>query len=288
MKTIIIKITRSGNRNGPFNIYDDKGVLVSSGEQLDDLIAGKAFEVGDNVFNVTLTDTSKCATSVTKPVGIVYIHELTEDNYTLTHTACLWKHLTDITKFNYYYGQIAPYILEQVFTSSSGRDEIFSSFKDYTTVYTYTQEGDYLFDRTNKVQTDDRYFNKMVVYNGQQSSGILELVPKPEHNLRSYMSYPIIGTTSKTITFTKSDSFYNINTYWDTVKDRTKPLFTMTCETLSIDKIVNQSNMDYTAKTFNKSPLRAKYHKVRLIKDDSSDDHLVSQFVLSTNQISYK
>ncbi|MBC7088670.1 MAG: hypothetical protein H5T96_09445 [Tissierellales bacterium] len=288
MKTIIIKITRSGNRNGPFNIYDDKGVLVSSGEQLDDLIAGKAFEVGDNVFNVTLTDTSKCATSVTKPVGIVYIHELTEDNYTLTHTACLWKHLTDVIKFNYYYGQVSPYILEYAFTSASGRDEILQSIKDYTTVYAYSQEGDYLFDRTNKVEVDDVYFNKAVVYNGQQSSGTLNLVPKPVHNLKNYMTYPILGTTGKTITFTKSDSFYNFNTYWDVVKDKTKPLFTMTCDSLSIDKIVNDSNMDYTSRSFTKSPLRAEYSKVRLIKDDSSDSHLVSNFIISTNAISYK
>lgn len=288
MKTIIIKITRSGNRNGPFDIYDDKGILISSGEQLDNLIAGKGFEVDDNVFNVTLTDTGKCDNSVTKPVGIVYNSQLTEGNYTLTNTACLWRHLTPITKFNYFYGQVDPYIIEHVFTSSSGRDQIFQSFKDYTSVYAYTQEGDYLFDRTNKVETDDVYFNKAVVYNSQQSSGMLNLVPKPQHNLSSYMSYPILGTTGKTVTFTKSDSFYNFNTYWNTVKDKTKPLFTMTCETLSIDKIVNQDNMDYTSRSFKKQPLRSKYHKVRLIKDDSSDHHLVSNFVLNLTQQSYK
>jgi len=288
MKTIIIKITRSGNRNGPFDIYDDIGNLISSGELLDDLVAGKGFQVNDNVANITITDSGVCSESVTKPVGIVCANQLTEDNYTLTHTACLWRHLTDVTKFNYFYGSVHPYIIEYVFTSSSGRDIILQSIKDYTTVYSYSQEGDYLFDRTNKIETDDKYFNKAVVYTGQQSSGTLNLVPKPIHNLKNYLTYPILGTTGKTITYTKSDSFYNFNTYWDVVKDRTKPLFTMTCDSLSIDKIVNGSNMDYTSRSFTKSPLRGKYFKVRLTKDDESSSHLVSNFILNTTQQSYK
>ena len=287
MKTIIIKITRSGTRNGPFNIYDEYDNLISSGELLSDLIIGKGFVVDDGVSIVTLVDTSDCGVEVSEPVGVVYVHELTS-NYTQTRTACLWRHLTDVTKFNYFYGSVHSYILEYSFTSTSGRDQILQSIKDYTTVYRYTQEGDYLYDRTNKIETDDYYFNKAVVYNSQQSSGILELVPKPKHNLRSYLTYPILGTTSKTITFTKSDNFYNFNTYWNVVKDRSKPLFTMTCESLSIDKIVNQSNMDYTSRSFTKQPLRAKYSKVRLIKDDSSNYHLVSNFILNTTQISYK
>jgi len=288
MKNIIIKITRSGIRNGPFDIYDEYDNLISSGETLLDLIIGKGFIVNDNVSIIKLVDTSDCGVEVSEPVGVVFSYQLTSGNYTQTRTACLWRHLTDVTKFNYFYGSVEPYIIEYSFTSSSGRDQILQSIKDYTSVYKYTQEGDYLFDRSNKVETDDYYFNEAVVYNNQQSSGTLNLVPKPKHNLRNYLTYPILGTTGKTITFTKSDSFYNFNTYWDVVSDRTKPLFTMTCESLSMDKIVNTSNMDYTSRSFTKSPLRAKYSKVRLIKDDSSDYHLVSNFILNTTQVSYK
>jgi hypothetical protein len=134
----------------------------------------------------------------------------------------------------------------------------------------------------------NEYFNKAIVYNGQQSSGILNLVAKPERDLSAYLKYPIYNTDSKTITYTKSDNFYQYNTFWSLVRDKSKPLFNTTCESLSIDKVVNQSNMDYGKRSFKKEPLRAKFLKVRHILDDKSTVHLVSGFIVSPAQISYK
>jgi hypothetical protein len=57
---------------------------------------------------------------------------------------------------------------------------------------------------------------------------------------------------------------------------------------MSVDKIVNQSNMDYGKRSFKKEPLRAKELKVRHILDNRSDAHLVSQFIIAAAQISYK
>jgi hypothetical protein len=59
-------------------------------------------------------------------------------------------------------------------------------------------------------------------------------------------------------------------------------------KTLSIDKVVNQVNMDYGKRSFKKEPLRAKDLKVRHILDNSSEAHIVSQFILAPSQISYK
>jgi hypothetical protein len=57
---------------------------------------------------------------------------------------------------------------------------------------------------------------------------------------------------------------------------------------MSIDKEVNQENMDYGMRSFKKAPLRAKELKIRQILDSSSTTHLVSQFILTPAQISYK
>ena len=130
--------------------------------------------------------------------------------------------------------------------------------------------------------------NKAVLYNGQQSTGILELVPKPINNLKDYLKYPMYNAESKTITFTKSDKFYQYNTFWSLVKDKQLPLFVRTCESLSLDKVVNQVNMDYGKRSFKKEPLRAKELKVRHILDNRYDAHLVSQFIYTPAQISYK
>jgi hypothetical protein len=128
----------------------------------------------------------------------------------------------------------------------------------------------------------------VIIYNGQQCTGLLKLVPKPMNNLAAYNTYPIYNTDSKTITFTKSDSFYQYNTFWSVVINRELPLFNTGCESLSIDKVLNQSNMDYGVRSFQKDTMRAKGVLVRHILDDTSDAHLVSQFIIAPSQISYK
>ena len=155
-------------------------------------------------------------------------------------------------------------------------------------MYTYIPSTVGAFDNNSKVQTDDRYFNKAVLYNGQQSSGILKLVAKPMNNLNEYLQYPILNNDSKTIVFTKTDSFYQYNTFWALQKSSSVPLFETSCESLSIDKVVNQDNMNYGDMSFRKSQLRAKNLKVRHILDDSSTTHIVSQFIVTPAQISYK
>ena len=155
-------------------------------------------------------------------------------------------------------------------------------------MYQYLPIPDGVYNYNAQIQTDNQYFNKAIVYNGQQSSGILELVPKPINNLKQYLTYPLYNAESKTITYTKSDNFYQYNTFWSLVKNKSVPLFMTSCESLSIDKVVNQVNMDYGKRSYKKEPLRAKDLRVRHILDNSSDFHLVSQFIITPAQISYK
>ena len=65
-------------------------------------------------------------------------------------------------------------------------------------------------------------------------------------------------------------------------------MFNNSCESLSIDKVLNQDNMDYGIRSFKKSLLRAKDLKIRMILNNSCTTHLVSQFITSESQISYK
>ena len=286
-KTIIIKLTSSGSKAGPFDVYDEEGTLLVSGLSRTSLIDGKAIVVDDDVSIITLKSTGDCTSQKSASIGVVYANQLTANNYTKTNTACIWRHLTDISKFNYFYGVTEPYTLEYCFAYSD-KDQILQNIRDYTQAYQYFPDGTGVYNYADKIETDDYWFNKAVVYNNQQSSGILNLVAKPKHNLSSYMSYPLFSTDSKTITFTKSDNYYKYNTFWNIVSDNTEPLFSSTCETMSIDKIVNQSNMDYSSRTFKKQPLRARFSKVRHTLDNRNDVHLVSQFIFEDTQISHK
>lgn len=287
-QTILIKLTSGSNKLlGPFTIMDDQGNVIDTDVPKSRLISGVAYSVGNDVKVIILQSTGKC--KITKYISITQLtrDQLTTIEYREINTGCIWRHLTGIINYNYYYGTIEPYIIEYPFAYKF-QDEILQNVKDYTKAYKYLDIPDGVFNYNTRIETDDRWFNKAVLYNGQQSTGVLELVAKPMHNLNTYLSYPIYSTESKTITYTKSDNFYQYNTFWGLVKNKSLPLFTTSCESLSIDKVVNQENMDYGKRSFKKEPLRAKDLRVRHILDNRSDAHLVSQFIITPSQISYK
>lgn len=291
-RVITIKLTKAGSRTGPFDITDNFGNVLGTSVPKSSLISGLTVEVDNNVSVIIIKSVKGCGTNCEVEIRIsitqLTVLDIVDLKFTNTNTASLWRHLTNPTIYNYYYNTIFPYIIEYPFTYQF-QDEILQNVKDYTKAYQYLNTSDGVWNDNAKIETDDVWFNKAVLYNGQQSTGVLELVPKPLRNLSEYMKYPIYGTESKTITFTKSDNFYQYNTFWSLVKDKRVPLFvTDCCSTLSLDKLVNQVNMDYGKRSFKKEPLRAKELKVRHILDNRSDAHLTSQFIVTPAQISYK
>lgn len=289
MKTIIVRLKKAGNRTTTFSISDAMGNILIEDVTKQSLIDGIALTIEDNVTAITITPTGKkcCEGSFTFPITTITNQELVDWEYTSTNTATLWKHLTDTTIYNNFYGCVNPYIIEYPFAYQF-QDQIIQNVQDYTKVYTYLPSILGSFNTNRKVQVDDKYFNKAVIYNDQDSSGILELNPKPANNLKLYMSYPIYNTDSKSIMYTKSDNFYQFNTFWNIVKNKLVPLFTSSCESMSFDKEVNQDNMNYGIQSFKKATIRGKDTKVRLILDNDSSIHLVSQLFVTPSQISYK
>ena len=286
-KIVIVKLEKAGNRVGPFNISDNYGNVLGTGVTKQQLIDGVSYTVDDAVTVIILESIGKCKTTKFLSITSLSFRQIAQIQFTPQNTATMWRHLTDTTLYNTYYGNIEPYIIEYPFAYQY-HDEILQNVKDFSTVYRYLPIIDGVYNDNSKIQTDDQYFNKAIIYNGQQCSGILELVPKPMNNLKAYMQYPIYNTYSKTITFTKSDNFYQYNNFWSVVKDKSLPLFVTGCETLSIDKIINQANMDYGVRSFKKDTIRAKGLLIRHILDNKSHAHIISQFILAPSQISYK
>ena len=286
-KVITIKLTKAGVRTGPFKISDNYGNVLGTNIPRSQVISGITYSVSDDVTVIIIESIGRCKTRLQMPIEELCITDIAAIKFIPTDTASLWKHLANTLIYNTFYGNIEPYIIEYPFAYEY-YDEILQNVKDYTKVYRYLPIPDGVFNDNAKIETNTVYFNKAILYNGQQSSGILELAPKPINNLSEYLKYPMYNAESKTITFTKSDNFYQYNTFWSLVKDKSLPLFVTGCDSLSIDKVVNQPNMDYGKRSFKKEPLRAKDLKVRHILDNRSDAHLISQFIITPAQISYK
>lgn len=286
-KNIIIKLTSSSSKAGPFQIKDQNGNIIADSVEKSELASGISYTVDASVTSVKLINLGSCNREKTMPVsGIIDYNTMLNNPYEQKISTCMFRHLTRIDLFNDFYGDTHPYILEHPFAYSA-QDEILQNVKDYTKVFKYLPDGTGVFNYNDKIAVDDKYFTKAVIYNDKQSSGVLELTPKPKNNLKLYNTYPLYRANSKVIPYTKSDNFYNINIFWDCVKDQTKPLFITNCSSLSIDREVNNDNMDYGKRSYNKAPLRAKDSKVRLIYENNSE-HLVSQFILENTMLSYK
>jgi len=287
MKTIFIKLTKAGSTSGPFDIYDQANNVIALNVSKKDLVAGVAFIVNDGVIAIRIVSTGDCKYEKIISVGGITQQQWIQTEYNEVRTGCIWRHLTNIQLYNSFYGKTEPYVLEYV-GAYKYQDEILHSFSDYTKAYEYLPISDGVFNYNTKVETDDKYFSNMIVYNGQQCSGMLNLFPKPLHNMKEYMSFPRFKSDGKDVLFTKSDNFYKVNTFFDVLKSTKVQMFNNSCESLSIDKVLNQSNMDYGVRSFKKSLLRAKDIKIRMILNNSCTTHLVSNFITNETQISYK
>jgi hypothetical protein len=276
-----------GYRTSYFNVTDDLGNVLGTNVYKNDLCTGIYYYVPYNATEIILESIGKCKFFLHREIIQLSPAQIAALTCNVVNTGTLWRHLTDTKLTNNFYGNIEPYVIEYPFFYQY-QDEILQNVKDFTRAYKYLPIPDGVFNENAKIETNNKYFNKVIIYNGQQCTGLLKLVPKPMNNLAAYNTYPIYNTDSKTITFTKSDSFYQYNTFWSVVINRELPLFNTGCESLSIDKVLNQSNMDYGVRSFQKDTMRAKGVLVRHILDDTSDAHLVSQFIIAPSQISYK
>lgn len=286
-KEVTIKLTQAGPNSGPFSVIDNYKNIIDDNVSKKELIKGKTYLVDDKVTVITLKSIGKCSFEKNFSLKTIPYKEYYSSSFKQSKTACLWRHLTNIQSYNHFYGTINPYIIEYPFAYKY-QDEILQNVKDYTKAYEYLPIPDGVFNDNVRVETNNKYFNKAILYNGQQSSGILNLIPKPLNNLYVYSQYPKYNVDSKDILYTKSDNFYQYNTFWSLQKSSQIPLFYTSCESLSLDKQINQDNMDYSNRSFKKAPLRAKELRVRHILDDNSNVHLVSQFILGVAQVSYK
>lgn len=287
-KTITLKLTLGGRRIGPFTIVDEFGNIIATDVPKDTLINGVSYIVNDNVTMLTIQSTGLCTSSKTININrAITPVEIANSNFVENNASSLWRHLTDISLYNNYYGATFPYTIEYPMFSYP-QDNILQSVKSYDKVYRYLPDSTGVFNNYEKVALDNEYFTSLVIYNDQQSSGVLNLVPKPKNNLKEYSRYPIYNIGSKSILYTKSDNFYQINNFYDIVKDKSKPLFITDCNSLSQDKVPNQSNLEYTNKSFKKSPIRSKDVKLRYILEGKSDIHIVSQILYTSSQVSYK
>ena len=111
-KTIVIKLTKAGNRTSTFSIQDDRGHVLASDVSKATLISGLAVSIEDSVKAVILSTLGCCAKTINIPVTTATVEDLAAMRFQEVNTPSLWRHLTDPVTYNKYYGCTRPYIIE--------------------------------------------------------------------------------------------------------------------------------------------------------------------------------
>tara|TARA_R110001592_G_scaffold255416_1_gene518992 strand:- start:36515 stop:42733 length:6219 start_codon:yes stop_codon:yes gene_type:complete len=130
----------------------------------------------------------------------------------------IWRHNYRCDLFANYYGVDYPWEVELV--ENTGQMVTTLRSLEYQ-LESYVYKGDLI-----NGCGDDRWhdldfnFDKAIIYNSEQVSGLLTLIPHPKEDPLNMILYPIIGTQDIKILYSKEEQKFRFNQFWDITKDR--------------------------------------------------------------------
>ena len=179
-----------------------------------------------------------------------------------------WKHNVLCDSYNVYYGKNYGWEVEFPVNTIVTITTI-KSIEYYMEVFKYNNnchDGYHVLDGN---------FDQAMIYNTEQTSGLLNLHIKPKNNPVALINYPKINADSIDIHVAKEENKYRFNQFWDVVSDRGEmsgkefTIFETECNGY-------RKNLNANAVNYSKSPLQRKkfrHYGNRLIlrKFDSQD-----------------
>ena len=203
----------------------------------------------------------------------------------ITASPNIWKHNI---KGNYqtFYGVHHPHIIEYVASGSPMETKVTDSIKLLTEAKT--------FDTTTKEYVEQRYitFNKAVLYNSRQCTGLLTLVPKDtQANSQGYLAQQVVNLNNNTVTIDRNERDWAMNDIRDIRIDYTKSIWNSDKLALQsnyyIDKVLNTATLDPLKDWTQLESFRDKFLFVRLIFDNFANTKLITNFSIENEQQSF-
>ena len=102
-KTIYIKLKSSSIGAGPFVISNGIDTIYDDSVSRNELIAGRAYLVEDDVQVIVIESIGKCKTKRNFSIGTTYPSEIANTTYIPTRNACVWRHLRNLSIYPAYF-----------------------------------------------------------------------------------------------------------------------------------------------------------------------------------------
>jgi hypothetical protein len=179
-----------------------------------------------------------------------------------------------------FYGKLYPFIVE-VFAKQSIENNFLDSVSYSLDVIRYHNE----FDAT---YNNEKGFNKAIVYNERQCSGLLHLIRNDHDDLSMLGEYPKRVADGYEILTTNSENIWNFNDFFDAVKNTNNnvPFFVFDCA--NSGKTLVSNALDYDKDDFDRARIRARMSKVRFINDKHSNYKMIYSFGTINQTKSYR
>lgn len=189
-----------------------------------------------------------------------------------------WIHNSTNKSYQVFYGKLWPFTIQTVSKGDINKNNL-NSVEYALDVIRYHNEFDPFY-------TTNITFNKAVVFNAMQNSGLLELMLKNGRDLSEI--FPIANTDSTTIRVTNADGIWRFNQFYDLAVSRTNnvPLWLNDCA--NVDKKVNPMAVDYQTPDLNKKRIRGEYNRIKLINDKHSKYKFIFKWLVNKSVKTYR
>lgn len=201
--------------------------------------------------------------------------------------ASTWNHNLNPYTYQTYYNKLYPYILEYNVnsfpkTSTTNSVSIIQDIQEYYSDYEY-----YSLATANNSNLAN--FTKAIIYNKEQSSGVVNLIPEEFGNTRQKVLFPRTTLNGIETIISRRDNIYSFNGFWSVTNQSSgHPVWSTKWVDRKaqhpIDKVPNTRTVVPSAIAYQKQRIKSDFCKVRLIQDKYSRYRFINHLqVTQTN-----
>lgn len=178
----------------------------------------------------------------------------------------LWKH-NKKGSYQIFYGNLHPFILEYVSLSNP----LVTRIWEYLMMLVEVKQFNSVYNEYTDI--NDIFFNKLIAYNSRQCSGSLNIkVKDADQDSEDYLYEQINNLDNDEIIVDRNERNWSINNLRDIRTNYAEPIFKSDLFSLQteyfIDKVLNNSSIDYNKDWTELESFRDKYLVIRLIFDN--------------------
>jgi hypothetical protein len=189
-----------------------------------------------------------------------------------------WIHNGTNKSYQVFYGKLWPFIVQTI-TKGDINKNLYDAVEYDLDVIRYHNEYDPFY--VNNVT-----FNKAIVFNQSQNSGLLELIRKDVNNL--HQIFPISNANSTTIKVTNADGIWRFNQFYDLVQSRSNNIPVWLNDCANVIRSINPQSVDYQVADLDKKRIRGQYAQVRLINDMYSNYKFIFKYLVNGTVKTYR